>query len=664
MIDVPSIAPDARPTTSKRSSIEADPRIECDLNRSMRPFPRGARRPSGQTTPGGHVGMFESMRTDAPAGDELPIERYALIGDAGTAALVSDAGSIDWLCLPRFDSDPVFGALLDPRGGRFSIRPAGPFETSRWYLDDTAVLVTEYRTPSGTAELTDLFAAREGSAKHRRLWPFRYLVRRLAGVSGTVEFHVELRPADAFGRRAVRLATAGCRASATVGGRSLLAEASERWRVEGGALRTTVRVATGERRYVTASFAGRDLGVWPASAPFAEAAFEETVSYWRRWAARAAGSTEAALRSAITLKLLTFAPSGAVVAAPTTSLPEDLGGVRNWDYRFSWVRDASWTIAALTDLGYAEEARAYMSWVTNAARLTRPYVNALYSLHGRVREDEREVSGLRGYAGSRPVRTGNAAAGQLQLDNWGHVVDAAYQHVRRLGPLGPEGWPAVRSFVEFAAENWRRPDQGMWEARGAPEHHVHSKVMCWVALDRGLRFVRDLGYRGAAERWEHERDAIRDEVLRHGVHPTRGCFVRVFGADHVDASLLLIAQTGFVPADDDRMLATIDAVQADLCTGDLVYRYRADDGVGGGEGPFLACSFWLAHALALAGRRDEARAVFDAAAGRANDVGLLPEEIDPGTGRFLGNFPQGLSHIALLNAASALGLAAKPDRPG
>lgn len=595
-------------------------------------------------TPTGNVGGFS------------PIERYGLIGDCGAAALVSDEGSIDWLGLPRFDSDPVFARLLDPGGGHFSLRPVEPFRATRRYVADTPVLATTYVTAQGRATVYDLMAAWPAAAKRRQLWPFRYLIRRIEGEAGVVRFEAEIAPRDTFGRCRYRLAVRGHRLTAALGSHTFLAQASSPFRLDRNVARTTSEVKAGERCYVVAAHAARDLGVWPAVAPFAERMFRDTVAYWQKWARpeRLGGShSEAVRRSAITLKLLTFAPSGGVIAAPTTSLPEATGGPRNWDYRYVWVRDASWTIDALFELGYHDEAHAYLFWVMNATRLTQPRVHTMYGLYGSNRLPEAELRHLTGYMGSRPVRRGNAAVRQLQLDNWGHLVEAAFIHANRTGEMERAIWEPLRAFVQFVAENWGRPDQGIWEVRGPARHFVHSKVMCWVALDRGVRLIRQFGLRGPAHAWERERDRVKQAVLERGVDPVHGNFTRAFGDPSLDASLLQLPIVGFLPG-DDRVQRTIDRVRDELTEGDLVYRYREDDGLPGTEGAFMACSFWLAQALALGGRVGEAREVFDGACARANDLGLLPEEVDPKNGRFLGNFPQGLSHIALVNAASAI----------
>jgi GH15 family glucan-1,4-alpha-glucosidase len=591
----------------------------------------------------------------SPDASYLPLERYALIGDAGTAALISDSGSIDWLCLPRFDSNPVFGRILDPSAGHFSLSPSVPFSSRRTYLHGTAVLATTFTTPTGRATVHDFFAARDGRSKRRGLSPFRALIRRVTVDAGVVPFSVEIAPRDAFGGRRYRLRPHGARLAADVGGRSILADAPAAWWIGGERAETAFELRAGDTAFVSMSFSGRDLGVLPYRAQLAQAAFDETVAYWRAWSARASRfGGDAVLRSAIVLKLLTFAPSGGILAAPTTSLPESPGGERNWDYRFVWVRDASWTAKALTGLGYDDEADAYLIWAINAMRTSRPRIPSLSNVYGNTAIREREVAGLRGYRGARPVRVGNAAVRQRQLDNWGHLVDIAYSFSQRRHGLDRETWEAVSSLVRFAADHWHEPDSGMWEARSDPRHFVHSKVMAWVALDRGARLVTEFGLRGDADGWTKARERIRSAVLDRGIDPTTGAFRQVFGADDVDAALLLIGGTGFVPPTDERTKRTIDAVRARLGIGELVYRYRGADGLEGEEGAFVACSFWLAEALAEAGEVEQAEEVFSAVCERSNDVGLLPEEIDPVSGGFLGHMPQALSHIALINAATAI----------
>ncbi len=620
--------------------------------------------------------LFDGTRSALPNDastslpEYLPLERYGLIGDCGSAALVSDHGSIDWLCLPRFDSEPVFARLLDPDHGSFALAPSGHFASTRRYLADTAVLATTFTTDGGRATVYDFFAARPGPAKRRGLWPLRYLIRRIEGEDGLVELDAVLQPCQAFGRYRLRRSRGGHRLRIERAGRALLCQSATPWRLAGASAATTLTVRAGEHAHVVLAYAGRDLGVIPPVGAAAEEAFHETVAYWQDWARReahqghASDAHRAVGRSALTIKLLTYAPSGAVVAAPTTSLPETIGGVRNWDYRYAWIRDASWSVAALFDLGHSEDAAAFLFWAVNAARLSLPNLRTVYGLHGTSRAREREIASLRGYRQSRPVRIGNAAAGQLQLDNWGHLLDAAFRFAERTGGLDRQTWTSLRALVDFAADHWRRPDHGIWEVRGEPKHFVHSKVMCWVALDRGARLARDFGLRAQVERWTHEANEVRAAVLADGIDAQRGNLVRAFGDLSLDAALLLVPIVGFLPGDDRRVTRTIERIRAELTDGVLVRRYDTDDGLPGKEGAFLPCSFWLAQALALAGEHAEAHRVFEGACNQANDLGLLPEEIDAASGTFLGNFPQGLSHIALVNAALTLDPTAAQARDG
>jgi GH15 family glucan-1,4-alpha-glucosidase len=589
---------------------------------------------------------------------DVPIERYGLIGDAGSAALVSADGSIDWLCLPSFDSDPVFGRLLDPDGGHCSMTASHEWSSTRRYLPGTPVLETTITTESGRATLTDFFVALPRERKDARLSPFRWLCRRLEGLEGTASVTVEVAPRDPFGRGRWDPSPGGGAVAFRNGGRAVFVASSAPFVVQDGAAISRIEVDAGHRAYLCLAYADRDIGVVPPVGEAAEDAFRETVEGWRGWSERlrcADRYRDVIERSVLTLKLLTFAASGAVVAAPTTSLPEVAEGDRNWDYRYSWIRDASRSVVALIEHGHPEDAKAYLFWLSNATRLTAPRVETLYGLNGETTSPERTIAGVRGYRGSRPVRKGNAAGEQFQLDNWAYLADAALAFTKDGGDLPEDVWSSVRGHAEFAASNWRRPDHGIWEFRDRPRHFVHSKAMCWVALDRALKLASALSRDAPTQRWKAAGDEIRAAVLDEGVDPASGSFVRAFDDPVIDASLLELSIVGFVDGADPRMLATIDRVRSELGHDELVRRPRAEDGLGGEEGAFLPCSFWLAHALALAGRTAEAKEVFEAACARTNDLGLLPEEIDPGTGSFLGNFPQGLTHLALLAAARALG---------
>jgi GH15 family glucan-1,4-alpha-glucosidase len=598
------------------------------------------------------------LKTSPDLEVDVPIERYAVIGDTGTAALVSDEGSIDWLCLPSFDSNPIFGRLLDPEGGHYSVTALDRRSSSRRYLPGTPVLETTITTDHGIASVMDCFAAIPTARKSAELWPFRWLCRRITGIEGTVSFDVEVAPRDSFGRGRWDLRFDGGVVTCRKGGCALFVRSTAPLSIAPGRAATgRIEVEPGEYADVAVAYADRDVGVLPPVGSVFDEALEQTVAVWEAWSdvLRSEGPYRAQVeRSAITLKLLTFAPSGAVVAAPTTSLPETLGGDRNWDYRSSWIRDAARSVVALLDRGHPEDAKSFLFWLTNATRLTAPRVSTLYALNGESGPPERSLEGLRGYARSRPVRTGNAAAGQFQLDNWAYLADAALAYATAGRELPDEVWPLVRRHADFAVANWMRPDHGIWEFRDRPRHFVHSKVMCWVAIDRASRLADALGKASPEDRWKAARQEIRSAVLRDGVDRASGSFVRAFDDPVIDASLLELPIVGFVEGTDPRMVATIDRVRRELAWEDLVMRYHVPDGLEGAEGAFLPCSFWLAHALALAERREEAAETFELACSRSNDVGLLPEEIDRETGAFLGNFPQGLSHLSLLAAARAL----------
>ena len=594
-----------------------------------------------------------------------PISAYGLIGDSGTAALISRGGSVDWLCLPNVDSDPVFGALLDPeRGGRWIVAPRSPVvRIEREYEPSTAVLKTRYVCPSGVVVVHDLFAAAPSPGTGAKAAPLRYLVRRIVGEAGVVDLDVVFEPRQPFGGRAFRLSASGNRGSAAVGGKSVFLSSTSPVRKAGSRLVSDISVRAGEVAHAAISYAERDLGVLPPVGEFAEDAYRKTVTYWREWHRPVPDDVPLAplvARSLLVLKLLTFAPSGGVVAAPTTSLPEAIGAGRNWDYRYVWVRDASRSVIALTDYGHHDEARAYMTWLLNAASLTRPRIRTLYDVYGRPRARERDITGLRGYRDSRPVRRGNAAVEQLQLDNWGYLVEAVHKYAGAGGRVDASMWAATRAYVDHIAGTWMQPDHGIWEVRTAPRHYVHSKVMAWVALDRGLRLAREQHLPADRPRWQEQRRVLSEAILTEGYDAGRGTFVSVFGGDGIDAALLEIAGSGIVDPDDERLRRTIDRIRSELAVGPLVYRYRADDGLAGTEGAFVPCSFWLVEALARTGRRDEALEVFQGAAAVANDVGLLPEEVDAESGEALGNFPQGLSHIALVKAACALRAGGQP----
>jgi GH15 family glucan-1,4-alpha-glucosidase len=586
----------------------------------------------------------------------LPIADYALIGDGRTTALVGADGTIDWLCLPNMDSASVFGALLDPAlSGRFALAPVDPFEVERCYLPGTNVLETTFVTAGGRARVRDALTLPNPSAD---LPPFRELARSVEGVTGRVRLRWRMEPRFGYGlgrtrfetRRRVPVATSGADALAVCAwdaGRPA-------WAAEG--VGAEFEVEEGASALLALVAARGEPLVFPGRRQVLDR-FERTITFWRGWAGERPYEgrwRDVVVRSALFLKLLVFAPSGAVAAAPTTSLPESIGGVRNWDYRFCWVRDAAYTLEALLRLGCRPEAHAFFWWFMHAANLSLPRLKTIYRLDGGAHLPERELP-LAGYRGSRPVRAGNRAADQRQLDIYGALLDMAWRYASQGYEIDPETGGELADVADFVAGVWTQPDSGIWEVRSAPRHFTHSKVMCWVALDRAAR----LAGRGCLpakhrDRWTAEAAAIRTFVDRECWSDRHQSYVRAAGADEPDAALLVTSIVGYDDPRSPRSNGTIDFVRRRLGRGPFLYRYLGEDGLPGGEGVFLACSFWLVHALARAGRLDEATDLMDRLCACANDVGLFAEEIEPDRGEFLGNFPQGLVHLALVNAALAI----------
>jgi GH15 family glucan-1,4-alpha-glucosidase len=584
----------------------------------------------------------------------LPIREYAAIGDGRTVALVGSDGSIDWLCLPDLDSASVFAGILDAdRGGRFTLAPSIPYESERRYLPETNVLETTFITDTGTVRVTDAMTLPQGG-----LTPYRELVRRVECAAGAVPMRWSVEPRFAYGSKRRPFTRHGGVPVAADGRDALAVLAWDAGEVEyaGGSVGGRFTCDHGRRSLLVMSAAHQEPLVLPPRAEV-ESRLQGTIADWRAWAA---GRTydgrwrDAVLRSALALKLLVFAPSGAIAAAATTSLPEDIGGPRNWDYRFSWPRDAAFTLQALLALGCDREARAFFSWLLHASQLTHPRLQVLYRLNGRADVDERELS-LSGYRGSSPVRVGNGAGGQVQLDVYGEVLAAAALLADFAGGLDRDHGRRLAEVADLVCRLWRQPDAGIWEVRSQPMHFIQSKMMCAVALDRAVALAGS-GYipdRSVAE-WQREAAAIRSFVETDGYSEQRGSYRRAAGADEVDASLLLAVLARYDRPDAPRLLSTVDAVRRSLGEGLYVRRYLDGDGLPGDDGAFLACSFWLVEALARQGRGDEAARLMDELVGLANDVGLYAEEIDPLSGDFLGNFPQGLSHLALINAAVAI----------
>ena len=585
------------------------------------------------------------------------IADYGLIGDCRTAALVSSDGSIDWLCAPDFDSPALFARLLDARrGGHFSIRPAGVFESRMEYIEESAVLRTTFRTPSGSATLTDFLplAAGEGGDALGVPRAARSLMRILEGVQGEVALLVDCQPRPGYGARAAAVAAApdGVRIDLGAG--------------EPLALRCSVPLGAAGDRAVAELVLRAEDGAWLAldlcseTAAMPAQALGETLGFWREWhrACRYDGPyRDAVFRALLGLKLLMYAPTGAMVAAPTTSLPEEIGGVRNWDYRYTWIRDASFAAHALFHAGHPEDMRRFMRWTCDTALRCEPgELQIMYGIRGERELAERTLEHLEGYRGSRPVRTGNGVSGQFQLDVYGELLHCfdVFRHCELAPAETREMWPAFRGQVDAVARRWREPDSSIWEMRSPPRHFVHSKAMAWVALARGIAAAEQAGLPADVASWRRERDAVYDEVMRRGYDERLGAFVQYYGSSSVDAANLLLPLFGFIPATDPRMRSTVEAIRRRLLHEGLVYRYRGvDDGLPGNEATFAACSFWLVENLAAMGERDEARRLFESLLTRATPLGLFAEELDSQGGQ-RGNFPQALTLLALVNAALAL----------
>ncbi|OFW04563.1 MAG: hypothetical protein A3H96_09240 [Acidobacteria bacterium RIFCSPLOWO2_02_FULL_67_36] len=596
------------------------------------------------------------------SGSYSPIADYAVIGDCRSAALVSRDGSIDWWCLPRFDSPSVFAALIDSeRGGRFRLSLRGATSTTRRYIGASNVLETTFSGPGGVLRLVDVMPVADERVKSSALWPEREVLRIAECVGGEAVVDLVYEPRFDYARANTTLRRGPHGTIQAEHGPDVLTLRSGvplAIAPDGSRAVGTRRLSAGARAVVGLTFADGMPTVLPADGEAACRLVDTSVRWWESWASKFAYDWEyrdAILRSALALKLLTYAPSGAMVAAPTTSLPETPGGIRNWDYRYCWLRDASLTLCALVDIGFHEEGEAFLSWVLHATRLTQPRLQVLYNVYGEERLPEHTLDHLEGYAGSRPVRIGNNAAGQLQLDVYGEVVDAAYQYVQRGGQIDRITGKVLAGLGRTVCASWQEPDDGIWEPRSGRRQNTHSKVMCWVALDRLIKLEQQGHLHGPADGFERARAAIHDAIETRAWNARLGTYTAVFDSDVLDASLLRLPLEHFADPRGQRMRATLAAVREHLrASQDLLYRYRTPDGLPGTEGAFAICSFWAVEALALEGRLDEARATFEQLLKYANDVGLMAEQIDPRTGLALGNFPQAFSHVGLINAALTL----------
>ena len=598
----------------------------------------------------------------AARSDYLPIGDYAMIGDCHTAALVSAGGSIDWCCLPRFDSGSTFARLLDRRrGGHCSITPVQREESerSREYLEDSLVLATTFGAPSGEARLIDCFLV---GGRKRANWQ-REILRVVEGQRGVVELELRVAPRFDYGQIRPWIRRHSHHMHSAIGGNDGLCiwceqELEEDPRHE---LVGRIRVAAGDKVRLLLGYSPPELVGADPPEPEPSSLDRElkaTLGWWRRWARSIElGSADepGARRSGFALKALPHGPTGAIAAAPTTSLPEAIGSSRNFDYRFAWVRDSSFSSRAFAELGCAEEADAFRAFIMRSAAGHADDLQVVYGVGGERRLGVTELDSLEGYRGSKPVRVGNAAASQRQLDSYGELVNLTWRWHRRGHSPDDDDWRFLVSLIDHASEQWRSPDSGLWEWPGKPDHFVHSKVLCWSALDRGIRLAEECMRRGPIRDWKHSRDELRRKIERHGYDRKRGVYVQAFDRKMMDAALLLLPTVEFVDWRDERMVRTTQAVREKLHAAEgLLYRYRRSDGLPGKEGAFVCCSFWLAECLAHQGELLDARSVFDAAVSTANDLGLFSEQVDTRSGELLGKFPQALTHLSHISAAIAL----------
>jgi GH15 family glucan-1,4-alpha-glucosidase len=590
--------------------------------------------------------------------DFLPIADHGIIGDLHTVALVGADGTIDWYCCPAFDSPSVFAAILDrKKGGYYRISPLEEDWTSKQlYFPDTNVLITRFLTPGGVGELQGFMPiARTGAERHRH-----QLIRRVVGVRGAIRFRVDLQPRfnyarDSHGTHEYEHGVVF--ESETL---CLALQATRPIASDEHGVHSEFNLTGGESVTFVLEQVARDYVPRAYSEEETREAYERTIEYWRRWLAQSRYRgrwREMVHRSALTLKLLTYKPTGAIVAAPTTSLPEQIGGERNWDYRYTWIRDAAFSLYGLLRLGFTEEAGAFMNWLTDRFRegvdRSGDPLQAMYSIHGDRELPEQTLDHLEGYRGSAPVRIGNGAAEQLQLDIYGELIDSVYLYNKYGTPIYHEAWQDLSRLVNWVGENWDQPDEGIWETRGGRKDFTLSRLMCWVAIERAIRMARHRGLPADLVRWMRHRDDIYEQIMERGWSEQRKTFVQHYGSDVLDASLLLMPLVKFIAPTDPRWLSTLDAITEELVSDTLVHRYHAHsapDGLLGGEGTFSICSFWYVEALTRAGRVDEARLAFEKMLTYANHLGLYSEEIGP-TGELLGNFPQAFTHLALISAA-------------
>ena len=594
-----------------------------------------------------------------------PIDEYGLIGDMHGSALVGRDGSIDWCCIPRFDSPALFSSILDSsKGGFFKLGPTNVKNVTRRYLPDTNILETSFETATGSGVLIDFMPVHRHSVQPREpleVTSHQRVVRILRCTVGRLDYEMDCYPRFDYGTIVPHASLSTPNTGMAHGGAEAVSVyCSARLTVVNDGFRSRGVIFEREQLYATVSnqpsFSHRSEPLTPAGL---ERELADTKSFWEGWSAQCTFKGEhrdAVVRSALTLKALTYAPSGGLVAAPTTSLPESIGGGRNWDYRYTWIRDATFALYALSIIGYTGEARAFKDWLEWSTSGRARDLQVMYGLGGERRLTEIEIPELEGYQCSRPVRIGNGAYSQFQLDIYGEIMDSAHIFRKFGGSVDPEYWEYLRRVVNFVIDHWREPDDGIWETRGGRQHFVFSKVMCWVAMDRAIKAATSLGLPGDIDAWRSVRAEIWNEVMAKGYSPERKAFIQSYGSDNLDAANLMLPLVGFIPATDPKMRSTIRAIQSELTSPQgFVYRYTDfDDGLAGAEGSFTICTFWLADNLIQLGELAEARKLFDSAMGCANDLGLLSEEFDTNTGAMLGNFPQAFSHLAMINTAVQL----------
>lgn len=580
----------------------------------------------------------------------LPISDYGLIGNTRTAALISKQGSIDWCCFPRFDSPGFFSRLLDPHGGHFTIHPVSNFDSKQQYLGDTNVLETTFITSTGSVRILDCFTVEYEKNKHLELSPAHEILRIVEGIEGTVLLTYDFSPLPGFGTRKFSMSDKGklgihCECGSEV---IILKHDVE-------AKKFIIR--TGERKTFSLSYNATAPAVIPPLGENAQKRFDKTVAFWTEWISRCKykGPYEKDVRrSVLTLKLLTYSPSGAIIAAPTTSLPETLHGNRNWDYRYCWLRDASFTIRTFLSLGYQKEAKAYLDWILHSTALTHPRVKVLYTLYGESNIPERIIEWFKGYMDSPPVRIGNAADSQFQLDIYGEVMDAVYAYSPYMKKFSKDSVIFIKGIADSVCDLWEKPDEGIWEVRSGPHHHTHSKAMAALALKSFIDIAEERNWKIELKKYKNTFSRIMQEIEEHGYNSELQSYTCAFDDDRLDASLLTLPLLS-VPLRAERMKSTILKIHSLLGRNDLVYRYlEVDDGLSGKEGAFGACSFWMVACLFRIGRKEEARKLMDSLVRKENQTGLWPEEMDPENDFFLGNFPQAFSHTALIRAALTL----------